>query len=157
MTDPLVRVELLGVSVPLWQKSQEHSDELMREFTLIAVERKINPAEHEVPHRLTALIEELNQQYGGFGEDNEQALRDAAVAGADSIDLVYEMPASVAAAARHLGDLLDEADEYCRRGQDLLTLATPEPLVAFRRWFLDEFVRQTAGEPPIPWPDYAAG
>ena len=54
-------------------------------------------------------------------------------------------------AAAEFDALLDEADDYCRAGETLLTLATPAPALAFRRWFLGEFVRQAAGEPPRPW------
>jgi hypothetical protein len=50
--------------------------------------------------------------------------------------------------------MLDEADEYCRRGEHLLTLETPPELVRFRRWYLQEFVNQIAGAAPEPWPDY---
>ena len=46
--------------------------------------------------------------------------------------------------------MLDEADVFCREGE-LLTLATPADEVAFRRWFLNEFVRQLRGEPPRRW------
>jgi hypothetical protein len=35
------------------------------------------------------------------------------------------LPAGVGPAAQQLGDMLDEADEYCRRGDHLLTLAAP--------------------------------
>jgi hypothetical protein len=28
--------------------------------------------------------------------------------------------------------------------------------VAFRNWFLEEFVRQAAGEDPVPWPAWRA-
>ena len=55
-----------------------------------------------------------------------------------------------------LGGILDEADEYCRQGRLLLTLATPAPLVAYRQWFLDQFVDQAAGAPPVAWADYRA-
>lgn len=153
--DGLVRVSLQKVPVELWERSQEHSDELIREFVLIASDRERVGAGHDVPGRLTALIDELTAQYGAFSSDNEQRLADAATAGVDSIDLDYLVPVTVADAARHLGQLLDEADDYCRSGRHLLTLATPEPLVRFRRWFLEEFARQVAGEPVTAWPDFA--
>ena len=51
--------------------------------------------------------------------------------------------------------MLDEADEYCRRGDHLLTLATPPEELRFRRWFISEFVDQVNGAPPTPWPDVA--
>jgi hypothetical protein len=155
MTDPdLVEVHVRQVPVALWREAQEHTDELLREFLLIASERRRSNVAHDVPERLTTLIDELTTEYGGFSEANEQLLTDAAAAGLESVDLDYVMPTAVTTAALHLGRILDEADEYCRRGQHLLTLATPERQVAFRRWFLDEFVRQVAGEAPTPWPDY---
>ncbi|MDQ1704407.1 MAG: hypothetical protein QOF18_773 [Frankiaceae bacterium] len=157
MTEPdLVDIHVKRVPVRLWHEAQEHSDELLREFLLIATERKRSKVDHDVPERLTALIDELSNQYGGFSEANEQLLADAAAAGQEEIDLDYAMPADIVEGVRHLGQMLDEADEYCRRGEHLLTLATPEAQVAFRRWFLDEFVRQIAGEPPLPWPDYVS-
>ena len=50
----------------------------------------------------------------------------------------------------HMQAMLDEADEFCRHS-DLLTLATPADLVAFRRWFLGEIIRQLDGGAPRPW------
>jgi hypothetical protein len=47
--------------------------------------------------------------------------------------------------------MLDETDEFCREGA-LLTLAPPEDVVAFRRWYLAELVEQVAGRPAQPWP-----
>lgn len=156
MTDgELVDVVVRQVPVRLWQKSQEHSDELMREFMLIESDRGRQGGPEDVPSRLVGLIEELTVQYAGFSEAQEQMLVDAAAEGRDSIDLHYQLPPGVGGAAAHLSELLDEADEYCRRGKHLLTLATPQPQVAFRRWLLDEFVRQVGGGDPVPWPAYA--
>ena len=42
------------------------------------------------------------------------------------------------------------------RGELLLTLATPAKLVTYRRWFLDQFVSQAAGGPPVWWVEFAA-
>jgi len=53
--------------------------------------------------------------------------------------------------------MLDEADDYCRRGDHLLTLATPAEELRFRRWFVGEFVEQLGGAAPTPWPAYAGG
>jgi hypothetical protein len=46
--------------------------------------------------------------------------------------------------------MLNRADDYCRQGA-LLTLATPDDLVAFRRWYLGEFRAQINGARPTPW------
>ncbi|MEP6696234.1 MAG: hypothetical protein ABJA34_05055 [Pseudonocardiales bacterium] len=48
--------------------------------------------------------------------------------------------------------LIDEADNYCRQGGTLLTLATPPEVKVLRHWYLGEFLRQGSGSPPIPWP-----
>src|SRR6185369_12588176 len=120
----LVDVVLLELPVALWARSAEHSDELMREFTLIAAATRAG-GEHEPPARLVTLVEELTATYGGFSAGPEEQLARAAAAGLDSIDLAYRVPPDAAQAAQHLGDLLDQADEYCRAGQHLLTLATP--------------------------------
>jgi hypothetical protein len=157
MTGPeMVRVVVKDVPVALWQQTQEHSDELLREFMLISTDSDPTPG-HDVPKRLLTLIDELTQRYAGVGEENERLLADAAEKGLPTIELVYELPVGIARDVVELGDLLDEADEFCRRGQHLLTLATPPDQVRFRRWFLDEMARQTSGEQPRPWPDYPKG
>jgi hypothetical protein len=55
-----------------------------------------------------------------------------------------------------LCDLLDEADEFCRAGDRLLTLAAEPELVAFRHWYLGEFWKQVEGAEPVSWPDFQA-
>lgn len=141
----LVTVRILGLPLDVMQRSAEHSDELLREFALIREE-----GSDHVPARLLALIEELRSRFGSFSEGPRQAMQEAWERGEQTIDLSYQVPAGVAAAARQLGALLDEADEFCRTG-DLLTLATQPQGVAFRHWYLDEFQRQIDGHPPRPW------
>jgi hypothetical protein len=152
---PIVEVRLLQLPVQVWSQTQQHTDELLREFVLLAEQLRHEPAAvQSVPLRLTQLVEELSGSYGSFSEEQEARLFEAAAAGETAIDLTYQVPAAAGAAARHLGDMLNEADEYCRSG-DLLTLETPTDLVRFREWFLEEFRRQTAGEQPTPWPAYS--
>jgi hypothetical protein len=66
------------------------------------------------------------------------------------------VPSSARDACIELEKLLDEADEFCRSGEHLLTLAASPEVVSFRRWFLTEFVRQIDGEDPISWAEYQA-
>jgi hypothetical protein len=154
LSSDLIPVALLRVPVPLWARSQEHTDELLREFTLIAARLHDQPGSAEVPVRLVELIEELTRQYGGLNTNQEHRLAEADAAGVAEIDLTYLVPMEVAEASKALGAILDEADDYCRAGQHLLTLATPPELVRFRRWFLDEFVSQLTGAAPTLFPDY---
>jgi hypothetical protein len=150
-TSELVRVRIVGLPVAVWQRASEHGDELMREFALIAAGADEDPA--WVPARLTTLVDELRSRFSGFTLRQEAELAEAVARGETTVDLEYTVPRDVVPAVTHLGDLLDEADEFCR-GDDLLTLATPPEALAFRRWFLDEFVRQAGGQPPRPWSDW---
>ena len=52
--------------------------------------------------------------------------------------------------------VLDDVDEFSRRG-DLLAPTISAPLARLRTWALLEFVRQSAGAPPTPWPGPSAG
>jgi hypothetical protein len=149
---PIVDVQLLQLPVAVWARAQQHTDELLREFMLIAQQLRHDDASAaSVPVRLTQVVEELSGSYGSFSEEQEARLFAAAAAGEDYLDLTYQVPAGAAAAARHLGDLLNEADDYCRSGEHLLTLETPPELVRFREWFLEEFRGQIEGAAPNPW------
>ena len=121
---------------------------LNREFELI---RRSEQDTSIVPHRLQSLIDELDGRFGGFGDEPSAALAAAVERGDKSIDLTYRLPAPVGEAARLLGELLDEADTYCRAGEHLLTLVTPPECLRYRHWFLREFERQVQGLEPMPW------
>jgi hypothetical protein len=157
--DELVTIRIEQLPVPLQNAAQQHADELTRELMLVAESVHQQGDAGNLPRRFIELVGALTEQYSMFTGEQEQQLQDAAAQGRPSIDLVYRLPGSVAGAAATLGEILDEVDAYCREGKLLLTLETPPPLVDFRRWFLDQFVDQAAGEPPVPWPAYqpAAG
>jgi anti-anti-sigma factor len=146
--EQLVDVHLLGIDLDVQQRSTEHHDALRREFALLAADDE-SPA--SVPARLTALSEELDTRFSGFTESADAAIRDAIERGDATIDLTLRLPADAAEASIRMGAMLDEADEYCRQGEHLLTLAPPEDLAAFRRWVLDETVGQIGGAAPTPW------
>jgi hypothetical protein len=153
--DELVTVRLDQLPLDVQTAAQQHGDELTRELMLVA-EQMHQQADgaRELPHRFVELVTTLNSQYSMFTTEQEQQLAAAVAAGDSTVDLVYRVPASVGAAAASLGDILDEADDYCREGRLLLTLATPAPLVTYRRWFLDQFVEQSQGRPAVSWPAY---
>jgi hypothetical protein len=147
----LVTVRIVGLPVPLHVRTAEHTDELMREFTYLRAQSD-DPSAPTVPARLLDLVEELGGRYSGFTAGTQAELEAAIAEGRPTVDLAYQVPRDVAPASSHLRDLLDAADDFCREGEHLLTLASPDDVVAYRRWFLDEFVRQAAGgEPPRPW------
>jgi hypothetical protein len=144
----LATVRIVGLPLDVFQRVSEHNDELLREFALI---REDN-SEH-VPTRLLSLIEELNVRFGAFASGPRNAIEEALGRGDTTIDLLYEVPADAAEGAQRLASLLDEADAFCRSG-DLLTLATVPEGLAFRRWFLEEFVLQVGGAAPRAWSTY---
>lgn len=145
----LVEVHLLQMPVRVWARAQEASEALQREFALVAADPE------EVPRRLLDLMDALQQRYGDVTSTQEEQLLAAAEAGVAVLpDLVYTVPVEAGEAAQTLGRMLDEADEHCRRGEHLLTLAADEELVRFRWWFLDSMTDQCAGRPPVAWPDY---
>lgn len=145
----LHEVHLLQLPVPVWARAQEQSESLQREFALLASDGT------DVPARLLELIGVLRTQYAQATTEQEERLLDAVDNGEEVIDdLVYRLPAEVGPAARQLGLLLDEADEHCRSGAHLLTLAPDEELLRFRWWYLDQFTDQLGGAAPVAWPDY---
>jgi hypothetical protein len=149
--DDLVTIHVLGMPIAVQARAQEHADELTRELTLIAAQLRQEGNIRDLPALLVTLIEQLSARYSRFTTEQEQLLAAATARGDETIDLTYQLPASAAAHAQELGDLLDQADIYCRTGRHLLTLATPDDLVAFRRWYLSQFIDQVAGHPPVPW------
>jgi hypothetical protein len=148
MTALLHEVHLRGIPLALLAESSERNEELMRELALIA-----NPhpdSDNNVPRRLLRLVQRLREDYSDFRAGPQEQIDEARARGEATIDVTYHVPVTVGPAAAELRDLLDDTDEYCRSG-DLLTLASPELLVRFRRWYLGEFVRQIAGQEPQPW------
>ena len=127
-------VRMLELPVQIWAASQEHHDELLREFALMTVgHAETGAVAAPVPLRLLRLVTELTQRFAGTSERQREQLFAAAVRGELVIpELTYELPAAVGPASVDLGRMLDEADEYCRDGEHLLTLATPDEVRLFR-------------------------
>lgn len=148
----LVEVHLLGVALAPYQATRDHGADLMREFELLQL---ADHTGHDVPARLVALSEELTRRFSSFTAGAAAELAEAEARGEESIDLVLRVPAAVGEAARRMQLLLEEADEYCRSGQELLTLAPSPEVVSFRTWFLQEIVSQAEGARPVPWPEFS--
>ena len=142
-----VEVRLLDFPLLIQQQAAEHHDALVREFTLI----RASTSAESLPDRLLTLIDQLQTRFRDFSASPRARIDAAREEGATTLDVTYDVPPEAASAAQELGALLDEADEYCRAGEHLVTLATPPLAVAFRKWFIDEFVRQLQGLDPTPW------
>ena len=151
-TADLVVVRIVDLPLSLYRHSAEHHDELRREFALIL---RSGGDESSVPARLQRLGDELERRFGAFTAQPTGILREAVARGDTSIDLVYEVPREAKEASMALGVLLDEADAFCLAGEHLLTLATPPGPLAFRTWFLREFVAQIDGAEPTSWEEWS--
>lgn len=146
--DALREVRLLGVPVRVMLAAREHHDEVMREFALIALgDSRADPV---LPGRLVELTQLLGVRYGSARARPDEDVEAALQRGEDRVDLTYLVPAHIVQAADTLAGLMAEADAYCRSEQ-LLTLARTDLLVAFADWYLAEFRRQLAGQPPRRW------
>jgi hypothetical protein len=150
---PKIVVRVLGLPRELLARSQEHVDDLRREFALIS--HNTTTPRPEFPERLLTLFDELEREYAAVGEATEVQLEQAGSSGAGTIDLVLLVPTDAAEACIRLDETLDQADEYCAEGGYLLNLVTPPDLVDFRRSYLGEFVRQISGEESLSWAQWA--
>jgi len=151
----LVMVHLLELPVPLAARSRQWFEELMREFALISAGATDGHDATHVPRRLMELVDALTARFAGVNDEARERL-DQAIERGDAVvpDHVMRLPTEAAPATRALADVLDEADQYCRQGHHLLTLATPDDLLVYRRWYLGQIVDQLAGAEPTPWPQF---
>jgi len=138
-----LRLDQLPVSLHLM--AAEHIDGLLREFRWLSTDPS------DTPVRILEVGNRLRRRSSAVMDPLTAVLNDAHRRGEASVDLAFPVPITAGDHCRTVGQLLDEADEYCRSG-GMLTLATPGPAVAYRRWFLGEFVRQVGGEGPVAWP-----
>ncbi|WP_432510141.1 ATP-binding protein [Kineococcus sp. SYSU DK001] len=155
----LVDVRLVGLPLPVRALFLQHTEELLRELTLIRLDvahgspgpRAPGPA--PLPPRLLEIAVELTTDHAPFPvQPVAVAVAAAAAAGRDSCDVTCTLPRGTGSAVQRLARLLDEVDDFCRRETHLLTLPAPEEVVAYRRWVFGEFHRQLDGQPPRPWP-----
>jgi anti-anti-sigma factor len=148
MSEDLVQVRVTRVPVETWKRSSAHQDAIKREFDIMMADLPTG----SLPHQLAELIERFQQRLGGYSDPTWEDMYAAAQRGDQEVTLVFAVPHEASAAAVELEDMLEKVDAFCREGEDLLSLATPPELVAFRRWFLGEFVRQIdQGLPPMSW------
>jgi hypothetical protein len=147
-SEPLHEVRLIDVSVPLYIEVRQHHDDLVQELSVLAVSAE--ESEGQLPPHLAELVDVLGRRYGTPTDRPDAPIDEAVAQGRSSVDLVYRVPAHVLDAADRLENLLARADELGRSGQ-LLAMPRSETMLTFSRWYLDEFRRQIAGEPPRPW------
>jgi hypothetical protein len=147
VAEELVEVRLVGVPLDIHRRAGEHSAEVMREFAHLVE----GPTVSEAPARLVVVDRFLQQQYQRFSQSTSEEIEAAIARGASEIDVTFTVPRDAGSASEAFLVLWQEVDEYCAEGRYLLALRSPPEVAAYRRWVTGEFVRQTAGEPPLSW------
>jgi len=150
---PLVHVKVLAAPLELWSEAAQHNAELMREFALLRIGAE-SGLTRDVPARLLDVVSDLRARYAGISSSQVEQLHAALDAGETARDFTYDVPPEVAAGCSTLLALLDEADEYCADGRELMTLVSSPEQRAFRHWYLGAFIDQVAGAEPVPWPHF---
>jgi hypothetical protein len=148
----VVPVALEGCPVPLLERARRHNEALIREFAFIMESDEDRAG---VPAQLLAVVDRIRSQIGVLTTDIESQIDRAREQGDASIDLLVVLPFEGRELALELKRLFDDADDFCRSG-DLLTLAEPDDVRAFRDWYLDQYVEQLDGAAPTPWPRWRA-
>lgn len=143
----LIEVHLRGVPLDTHQRAVEHSADVMREFSHLMED----PGSSHAPARLIALDRALQEKFGPFTQSTSSEIDQAIARGQTTVDITFRVPAEAGQAARDVAVLWDEVDGYCDAGEYLLALRSPPEVVAYRRWFLEQFSAQCAGEAPQTW------
>ncbi|WP_298461309.1 hypothetical protein [uncultured Cellulomonas sp.] len=148
----LVQVRLVGVPLPLRARSVEHGQDLLRKLALVQIAAG-QPDTRSVPQRLLDVADELGTTYGSFTAGPTAEMDAALDRGVETMDLTYEVPAHARAFIHQVVEVLKDAEEFCRAGKYLLTLAAPPDVAAYRSWIFGKFDRQIVGGSPISWAD----
>ena len=130
-----VVIRLLNAPVQLFPATQQHTEALLREYTLMALQMERG----QDPPRLVLDMLAVGEQ-----------LRAARDAGRVSTDLVVAAPQSARDVVADASVALDVADRMAADGQLLNPPAVPEVRWC-REWFLGEVVAQLSGDEPTPW------
>ena len=130
-----VVIRLLNAPVQLFPATQQHTEALLREYALMAMQTDSG----QEPPRLVLDTRAVAEQ-----------LRAAVEAGRSSADLVVAAPQSARMTVAEASLALDVADQLAADGQLLNAPALPEVRWC-REWFLGEVVAQLSGDAPTPW------
>lgn len=143
-SDP-VHIEVKKVPLRTLYASQTQWNELRREVRLLSLAHE---DDYPLAKDLSELFADLDRilREGIHNAEVESAL----ASGVSTTDLRVDVPPTSAETIEQFLELLDLADEFCRK-QQLLSLARTAEQRRFQRWLFGELVRQQRGESPRPW------
>lgn len=140
----LVAVRLLRVPARLFVDLHNLYRELRRELRLLAL---AHGDDYPVARRLNDTLTTFEREYPGDARD---VVDSALESGMEVVDLTVGVAPTAGPVFDRTIEALAQADQFCR-DERLLTLARTDDQVAFQKWYLGEFVRQSDGQPPEPW------
>lgn len=141
----MLAIELRNMPTELFSHLRLHYNELGRELRLLSISAPDRyPIAREFADAYLQVELERRQVIGLDALD--EAMRD----GVEAVDLTYTTPPSAPASMARIRELLDEVYDTLT-GEALLAMRPPPALMALQHWYLGEFVRQGAGEDPLPW------
>lgn len=147
---PKVRVRLVDVPVALFDASEQHTNDLMREFALMAAARPDLGRGHLYSDLLAAADVYTHRPADVRGRIAE-SVAVARRSGWANVTVDFDADASAADRALAWEELLQRFDAMSREEQ-LLTLPAGEELRAYRSWYVQELVEQVrTGRSPVSW------
>jgi hypothetical protein len=142
---------LLDYPLRLWERQQQYSDGVLREFELLVSGEASGVLEHEPPGQLLALAEMFTRNFGplldAIYEEREQALAQ----GQDRVDSHIPLVQGAPELLEQVAVVLARVDAYCQSAE-LLTLPREPWMVELADWTHEQLVTQYNGGEPTPWP-----
>lgn len=140
-----VRIRILNLPVAPWGRFRQRFFELGRELRLLSL---AHGQDYPIARELTEVFLQTEQERRLM--QGREKLDEALAQGLEHVDLDFLVPPTMPNTMARLLTTLERADEFCR-DQRLLVLAASPQQKELVRWWCTEFVRQAAGEEPIPW------
>jgi hypothetical protein len=141
-------VRLLGIPVALFRRAVAYQEELERECALAVMRPDPSAPGVDTARSLLRIATALRRDEQALEPETE--LEAAEVRGVTVIDLDLTLPRGLIRQIKEFQAALDVAEELCGRGE-MLTIVPAPDVSAFRRWYLDEIVRQLGDNEPRPW------
>ncbi len=143
--EALVPVRLVGMPVRVFADFRVWYAEIRRELRILALSHSEDYPVATAVSQVSLQVEKERAHTVGI-DALDRAIRDDL----ERVDLEYLCPTSTAATMARAAALLETVDDFAQDHHLLTNPCSPQQ-VDLRRWYLGEFVRQGAGEPPQPW------
>lgn len=134
-------VRLENVPVRAFLESQDHQQDVVREFQLIQLGDRYDLVDAEVPAELARLVNDILTRYSAVRSSTRRQVIAALRRGDTTTALEVPVWPGMAEALREWLRLLEAADRICQAGH-LLVPASSGPVRELRRWYVEEITRR---------------